>query len=222
MAAAAGDGWRDEGGESVMGDIDGVKRDILIKDSEIVVLKSKPEKDILIKNSEIVVLKSKLEKTSKENDDLDIKIKKFKNTSQSLDKLIRSLITEKSKRALRYVSYNAVPPPHTGRFSPLRIYLSHTGLPEFVKPSVKSYRLKPIEVVIQTSSVKISKPVKENNNAPLIENWKSEGEDEVESPPEIERMTVEPSVDKVEVDIPKQNYKPNRRPVKYVEMYRTQ
>nr|GEV70692.1 hypothetical protein [Tanacetum cinerariifolium] len=32
-------------------------------------------------------------------------------------------------------------------------------------------------------------------------------------------MTVEPSVDKVEVDIPKQNDKPTRRPVKYAEMY---
>nr|GEV42862.1 ribonuclease H-like domain-containing protein [Tanacetum cinerariifolium] len=50
----------------------------------------------------------------------------------------------------------------------------------------------------------------------------SEGEVEVESPPEIKRKTVKPSVDKVEVDIPKQNDKPARRPVKYVEMYRTQ
>nr|GEX61026.1 hypothetical protein [Tanacetum cinerariifolium] len=36
-------------------------------------------------------------------------------------------------------------------------------------------------------------------------------EDEVESPPEIERKIVEPNVDKVEVDIPKQNDKPARR-----------
>nr|GEZ71546.1 hypothetical protein [Tanacetum cinerariifolium] len=36
-------------------------------------------------------------------------------------------------------------------------------------------------------------------------------DDEVESPPEIERKTVEPNVDKVEVDIPKQNDKPARR-----------
>nr|GFA05491.1 hypothetical protein [Tanacetum cinerariifolium] len=37
---------------------------------------------------------------------------------------------------------------------------------------------------------------KENNDAPLIEDWESEGEDEVESPPEIERKTIEPSVEK--------------------------
>nr|GEY80809.1 hypothetical protein [Tanacetum cinerariifolium] len=172
--------------------------------------------------SKIVVLKNKLEKISKEKDDLDNKIKKFKNASQSLDKLIGSQITIKSKRGLGYVSYNAVPPLHTGRFSPPRINLSHTGLPEFVEPSVESYGIKPIQVVTQTSSVKISKPVKENNGAPIIEDWESEGEDKVESPPEIERKTVEPSVDKVEVDIPKQNDKPARRPVKYAEMYITQ
>ncbi|GKB38035.1 putative ribonuclease H-like domain-containing protein [Tanacetum coccineum] len=107
-------------------------------------------------------------------------------------------------------------------FSPPRIDLSHTGLPEFAEPSVESYGVKPIEVVTQTSSVKISEPVKENNDAPLIEDWESEGEDEVESPSEIERKTVEPSMDKVEVEIPKQNNKPARRPVKYTEMYRIQ
>nr|GEU58721.1 hypothetical protein [Tanacetum cinerariifolium] len=74
----------------------------------------------------------------------------------------------------------------------------------------------------ETSSVKISKPVKENHDAPLTEDWESEREDEVESPPEIERKTVKPSMDKVEVDIPNQNDKPDRRPIKYAEKYKTQ
>nr|GEW17335.1 hypothetical protein [Tanacetum cinerariifolium] len=74
----------------------------------------------------------------------------------------------------------------------------------------------------RTSSVNISKPVKENNGAPNIEDWESKREDEVESPLEVERKTVEPSVDKVEVDIPKQNDEPVRRPVKNADMYRTQ
>nr|GEZ93625.1 hypothetical protein [Tanacetum cinerariifolium] len=147
---------------------------------------------------------------------------KFENASQSLEKLIGSQITKKSKRGLGYVSYNAVPPPHTGRFSPPRIDLSHTGLQEFAEPSVQSYAVKPIKVVTQISSVKISESVKENNGAPIIKDWESKGEDEVESPPEIERKTVEPGMDMVEVDIPKQNEKPARKPVKYVEMYRTQ
>nr|GEW24281.1 putative ribonuclease H-like domain-containing protein [Tanacetum cinerariifolium] len=77
-------------------------------------------------------------------------------------------------------------------------------------------------MVTQKSSVKIFAPVKENNGAPLIEDWESNEEDEVESPLEKERKTVEPSADKVEVEIPKQDDKPARRPVKYSEMYRTQ
>nr|GFA82001.1 ribonuclease H-like domain-containing protein [Tanacetum cinerariifolium] len=38
----------------------------------------------------------------------------------------------------------------------------------------------------------------ENNGAPLIEDWESDEEDEVESPHEKKRKTVEPSVDKIE------------------------
>nr|GEV39365.1 ribonuclease H-like domain-containing protein [Tanacetum cinerariifolium] len=64
------------------------------------------------------------------------------------------------------------------------------------EPSVESYRVKPIEVMTQTSSVKISEPVTENNGSPIIEDWESEREDEVESPPEIERKTVKLSMDK--------------------------
>nr|GEW35031.1 hypothetical protein [Tanacetum cinerariifolium] len=194
------------------------KKNESLLNENIIVLK----RDILIKDSEIVVLKSKLEKISKEKDDIEIKIEKFENASQSLDKLIGSQITDKSKKGLGYLSYNAIPHPHTRKFSSLRIDLSHTGLPEFAEPSVESYGVKPIKVVTKTSSVKISEHVKENYDAPLIEDWESEGEDEDESPPEIERKIVEPSVDKVEVDIPKQNDKLARRLIKYTEMYRTQ
>nr|GEW72945.1 hypothetical protein [Tanacetum cinerariifolium] len=128
-------------------------------------------------DSKIVVLKSKLDKISKEKDDLDVKIRKFENASQSLDKLIGSQITDNSK----------------------------SGLGNSLLSSVQSYGVKPIEVVTRKSSVKIYEHVKENNGAPLIKDWESDEDDEVESPFEIERKTVPSSVDKVEVDIPKQN-----------------
>nr|GEU43154.1 hypothetical protein [Tanacetum cinerariifolium] len=118
------------------------------------------KRDIKIKDSEIVVLKSKLEKISNEKDALQTKIEKFENASLSLDKLIESQVTDNSKKGLGYVRYNAIPPPHTRSYSPPRIDLSHTGLPEFAEPSVQSYRVKPFEVVTQKSSVKISAPVK--------------------------------------------------------------
>nr|GFC21181.1 hypothetical protein [Tanacetum cinerariifolium] len=141
------------------------KKNERLLNENIIVLK----RDILIKDFEIDVLKNKLEKINKEKDAIEIKIKKFENASQSLDKLIGSQITDKRKRGLGYVSYNVVPPLHTRRFSPPIINLSHTGLPEFAEPSVESYGIKHTEVVTHTSSVKISEPVKENNDAPLIE-----------------------------------------------------
>nr|GEU98696.1 hypothetical protein [Tanacetum cinerariifolium] len=67
---------------------------------------------------------------------------------------------------------------------------------EFAELRVKNYGVTPIKVVTQTSSVKISAPVKENIGAPLIEDCKSDEEDKVESPPEKERKNVEPSVNK--------------------------
>nr|GEW49501.1 reverse transcriptase domain-containing protein [Tanacetum cinerariifolium] len=132
------------------------------------------KRDIKIKDSKIVVLKCKLEKISNAKDALETKIEKFENASQSLDKLIGSQVTDNSKKVLGYVSYNAIPPPHTGRFSPLRIDLSYTGLPEFAKLSVQSYGVKPIEVVTQKSNVKISAPVKENNEVLKLKNFKKD------------------------------------------------
>nr|GFA14438.1 hypothetical protein [Tanacetum cinerariifolium] len=105
---------------------------------------------IKIKDSKIVVLKSKLEKISNEKNALDVKIGKFVNASQSLDKLTGSQITDNSKSGLGY-------------------------------------------------------------------DYESDEEDKVESPPEKERKNVEPSVNKVEVEIPKQN-ESTRRPVKYAKM----
>ncbi|GJR35016.1 hypothetical protein Tco_1210700, partial [Tanacetum coccineum] len=68
----------------------------------------------------------------------------------------------------------------------------------------------------------LSMRARRNNGAPLIVDWESDGEDDVKSPPEIERKTLNPSVDKVKVDKSKQNDKTTRRLVKYAEMYRKQ
>nr|GEX29269.1 ribonuclease H-like domain-containing protein [Tanacetum cinerariifolium] len=78
------------------------------------------------------------------------------------------------------------------------------------------------DILIKDSEIAVFKSKLEKISKEKDDIEESEGEDEVESPPQIERKSVEPSVDKVEVDIPKQNDKPARRPVKYAEMYRTQ
>ncbi|GJZ97280.1 putative ribonuclease H-like domain-containing protein [Tanacetum coccineum] len=63
------------------------------------------------------------------------------------------------------------------------------------------------------------KKVRENNDAPIIEDWVSDDEDEVEPIPKVEKKTVIPTATKKEFVKPE---KPVRRSVRYVEMYRSQ
>nr|GFA53664.1 ribonuclease H-like domain-containing protein [Tanacetum cinerariifolium] len=110
------------------------KKNESLLNENIAVLK----RDILIKDSEIAVLENKLEKISKDEDDLDNKIKKFENASQRLENLIGSQITDKSKRGLGYVSYNAVLPLHAGRLGENTI--RGTGWPVNLKSTRRSFQ----------------------------------------------------------------------------------
>ncbi|GJX61549.1 ribonuclease H-like domain-containing protein [Tanacetum coccineum] len=77
------------------------------------------------------------------------------------------------------LGYNAVPPPYTGNFMPLKHDLS--GLEEFVnEPIVNEPIVK--KSVVETSKAKASadkpKVVRKNNGAPIIEDWMSDNEEE--------------------------------------------
>ncbi|GKB18005.1 ribonuclease H-like domain-containing protein [Tanacetum coccineum] len=63
------------------------------------------------------------------------------------------------------------------------------------------------------------KKARENNDAPIIEDWVSDDEDDVEPIPKVEKKTVIPTATKKEFVKPK---KPVRRSVRYAEMYRSQ
>ncbi|GJW29393.1 ribonuclease H-like domain-containing protein [Tanacetum coccineum] len=63
------------------------------------------------------------------------------------------------------------------------------------------------------------KKVRENNDAPIIEDWVSDDEDDDEPNPKVEKKTVIPTATKKEFVKPK---KPVRRSVRYAEMYRPQ
>ncbi|GJX95775.1 hypothetical protein Tco_0351573 [Tanacetum coccineum] len=66
-----------------------------------------------------------------------------------------------------------------------------------------------------------SEKTKKNSDAPLIEEWVSDNEDEVESPVVVEKKTVVPTIPKVDVVRPKQQEKSVRKTVRYAEMYRS-
>ncbi|GJY33697.1 ribonuclease H-like domain-containing protein [Tanacetum coccineum] len=123
------------------------------------------KRDISYKDSEISVLKSELEKLKQDKESNQLKIEKFDNASKSLDKLIGSQIPDKSRKGLGFVSYNAVPPPPTGLFSPLTIDLSNSGLEEFQQPEFEGYGPK----ISKSVSEDISNEVMKSPDAPLVE-----------------------------------------------------
>ncbi|GJV21556.1 ribonuclease H-like domain-containing protein [Tanacetum coccineum] len=179
------------------------KKNEVIFCEQLAVLK----RDISYKDSEISMLKSELEKLKHEKEINQLKIENFDNASKSLNKLIRSQITDKSIKGMGFVSYNAVPPPHTWLFSPLKFDLSYSSLEEFQQPEFEGYGPKPSKSV----SKDISNEVRESPDAPLVE--------ELVSDDKLEKKTIFHTVAKIEFVRPKQQEKPVRKPVKYAEMY---
>ncbi|GJT10367.1 hypothetical protein Tco_0857409 [Tanacetum coccineum] len=112
------------------------------------------------------MLNSELEKDlSRKKNAINLKLKNFDNASKSLDKLIGSQIPDKSRKGMGFASYNAVPPPLTGLFSPLKIDLSNSNLEEFQQPEFEGYGPKPSKSVSEDTSNK----VRGSLDAPLIE-----------------------------------------------------
>ncbi|GJS66265.1 putative ribonuclease H-like domain-containing protein [Tanacetum coccineum] len=168
------------------------------------------KRDISYKKSELSMLKSELEKLKQEKESNQLKIEKFNNASKSLDKLIGSQIPDKSRKGLGFVSYNAVPPPPTGLFSPPNLDLSNFGLEEFQQLEFEGYGPKTSKNVSEDTS----NEVRESPDAPMVEKLVSDDK--------LEKKTVFPTVAKIEFVRPKQREKPVRKPVKYAEMYRSQ
>ncbi|GKG05704.1 hypothetical protein Tco_0325790, partial [Tanacetum coccineum] len=82
--------------------------------------------------------------------------------------------------------------------------LSFSGLDEFAyEPIVKNNEAK-------TSEAK-PRVVRKNNNAPLIQDWVSDSEEEDVSKPKIEKKTVKPSFAKIEFVKSKEQVKSLRK-----------
>ncbi|GKA14595.1 hypothetical protein Tco_0694241 [Tanacetum coccineum] len=86
--------------------------------------------------------------------------------------LLKCQIVDNCKKGL---GYNAVPPPYTGNFMPPKPDLSFTGLDEFAnKHVVENYKA--------ISSKEEPKEVRKNDDAPIIEEWVSDSEEENGNP----------------------------------------
>ncbi|GKB38746.1 hypothetical protein Tco_0883688 [Tanacetum coccineum] len=132
---------------------------------------------------------------------------KFKHASKSLNKLIECQIVDNCKKGLGYENYNVVPPPYTGNFMPPTPDLSFTGLDEFVNEPV-------VENCKAMSSEEEPKVVRKYDDAPSIEEWVSDDEEEDVSQPKTEKKTVRPIIVKKEFVKSKQQEKTARKTVK--------
>nr|GEV52951.1 ubiquitin hydrolase [Tanacetum cinerariifolium] len=163
-----------------------------------------------MKDIAITELRRKLEVAQKEKDGIQLTVEKLENASKSLTKLIDCQIVDNYKKGLGYKSYNAVSPPYTRNFMPLKPDLSYIGLDEFAdKPVVENCDAK-------TSETK-PKDVRKNNDALIIEEWVSDDEEEEVTQSKIEHKTIKPSILKIEFVKPKQPKKKARKTVKQVK-----
>ncbi|GJU46224.1 ribonuclease H-like domain-containing protein [Tanacetum coccineum] len=161
----------------------------------------------------IIELRKKLDIVQKEKDGIQINVEKFKHASKSLNKLIKCQIIDNCKKGLGYENYNAVPPPYTGNFMPSTPDLSFIGLDEFVNKHV-------VENCKAMSSEEEPNVVRKNDDAPCIEEWVLDDEEQDVSQSKIEKKTVRPSIVKKEFVKSKQQEKTTRKTVKQVEQHR--
>nr|GEU43262.1 hypothetical protein [Tanacetum cinerariifolium] len=116
------------------------------------------------------------------------------------------LTSQPNGKGVGFVSYNAVPPPPTGLFSPSKLDLSNSGLEKFQQPEFEGYRSKTSNNVIED----ISNEVKESTDSPLVSDDK------------LKKKIVFLTVTKIEFVRPKQQEQPVRKPIKYAKMYMSQ
>ncbi|GKF54634.1 hypothetical protein Tco_0164974, partial [Tanacetum coccineum] len=121
-----------------------------------------------------------------EKESNQLKIENFHNASKSLEKLIGSQISDKSRKGLGFVSYNVVLPPPIGLFLPPNLDLSNSGLEKFQQPEFKGYGPKTSKNV----SANTSNKVRESPDTPMVEKLVSDDK--------LEKKTVFPIVAKIE------------------------
>nr|GFA48482.1 ribonuclease H-like domain-containing protein [Tanacetum cinerariifolium] len=107
--------------------------------------------------------------------------------------------------------YHAVPPPYTGNYIPPKpdlMFIDEQVESEYVDvvSNVSSNAIKTVESKVKSVDVKNkgvyntveTKPVKKNSfSPPIIEDWISDDESEVEFEPKVEDKTVRPSIEKI-------------------------
>ncbi|GJS02360.1 hypothetical protein Tco_0318868 [Tanacetum coccineum] len=174
--------------------------------------------EVKLRDNALVENKKKLEKAEKERDELKLTLEKFQNSSKSLNNLLESQVSVKFKTGLGYNAasstaaspavesfvnsskmlenqeynksksdkgYHAVPPPYTGNFIPFKPDLT-------VESNHESAEVKSNGDAVEPKTVR-----KNRFRPPVIEDWNSDDDSEVEFIPNVEDKTVKPSTKKI-------------------------
>ncbi|GJX01379.1 putative ribonuclease H-like domain-containing protein [Tanacetum coccineum] len=170
-----------------------------------------------LRDNALVENKKKLEKAEKERDELKLTLEKFQNSSKSLNNLLESQVSDKFKTRLGYNIASSttashaveIPLPYTGNFIPSKPDLM------FIDEKVESENMDVITVVTPSNVKKVesnhqSGDVKNNGKAvkpkivmknnfrpPVIEDWNSNDDSEVEFIPNVEVKTVRPGTENI-------------------------
>ncbi|GJS36672.1 hypothetical protein Tco_0535054, partial [Tanacetum coccineum] len=178
--------------ESVEARLDMYKNNEVVFEEDIKILKL----DIKLRNNALTELRKKFEKAKKERDDLKLSLEKFGNSSKNLSKLLEIQVSDKFKTGMGFHSqvvdshvfdsqenegyktseeYHVVPPTYTGNFMPPKYDLILANEGEYVfSESVTSIP----DAATSEAKTSVSKP--KYVGEPLIEDWISDSEDEIE------------------------------------------
>ncbi|GJS47690.1 putative ribonuclease H-like domain-containing protein [Tanacetum coccineum] len=189
--------------------------------------------EVRLRDNALNEYKMNLEKAEKERDQLKQTLEKFQNSSKSLNNILESQVIDKFKTGLGYDAataaspavesfvnltdksgsdkgYHSVPPPLTGNFIPRKPDLTfvdeiveseNLDVTTVVTPSnAKTVENKGVSNTVESNAVRMN-----NTSAPIIEDWNSDDESEID-------YTVRPNTEKIEsvktvreTDAPKQN-----------------
>ncbi|GKA29488.1 putative ribonuclease H-like domain-containing protein [Tanacetum coccineum] len=131
--------------------------------------------EVNLKDNALVENKKKLEKAEKERDELKLTLEKFQNSSKSLNNLLESQVIDKFKTGL---GYNAVSLAVERTFMPPKLDLM------FIDEQVKSKSLDVVSNAIpsdvKTVESKHESIEKNSFGPPIIEDWNSDDESEIE------------------------------------------
>ncbi|GJR95940.1 ribonuclease H-like domain-containing protein [Tanacetum coccineum] len=144
------------------------KKNEFVYEEDIKLLKC----EIYLRDIDITELKRKLELATKEKDEVQLTVQKFENSSENLSKLLDKQIMDKCKTRL---GYNVVLPPYTKNFMPPKSDLVYPSLDDFVdmnKFVSESVVEKP---TVETNELKTAR---KENEAPIIEDWVSDSDEE--------------------------------------------